>query len=71
MVDLKNAEDFQSIRDLFPILKKCVYLNSNSLGAVPAQVAEDLLSFYQTWAEKGVSAWGETWWELPRKIGLE
>jgi kynureninase len=71
MVDLKNAEDFQSIRDLFPILKKCVYLNSNSLGAVPAQVAEDLLSFYQTWAEKGVSAWGETWWELPRKIGLK
>jgi len=71
MVDLNNSKDFQSIRNLFPILKKCIYLNSNSLGAVPAQVAEDLLSFYQAWAEKGVSAWGETWWELPRKIGLK
>ncbi|MFC2161550.1 aminotransferase class V-fold PLP-dependent enzyme [Acidobacteriota bacterium] len=71
MVDLNNVEEFQTIRDLFPILNKCVYLNSNSLGAVPSQVSEDLLSFYQIWAEKGVSAWGETWWELPRKIGLK
>ena len=69
MVDLNSAEDFQSIRDLFPILHKCVYLNSNSLGAVPTQVAEDLMSFYAAWAENGVSAWRETWWELPRKIG--
>jgi kynureninase len=69
MINLNSTEDFQSIRDLFPILKKCVYLNSNSLGAVPSQVAEDLLSFYQAWAEKGVSAWQDTWWELPRKIG--
>ncbi len=69
MVDLNSAEGFQSIRDLFPILNKCVYLNSNSLGAVPTQVAEDLISFYKAWAENGVSAWRETWWELPRKIG--
>jgi len=69
MVDLNIAEDFLSIRKLFPILQKCVYLNSNSLGAVPTQVAEDLLSYYQAWAEKGVSAWQETWWELPRRIG--
>jgi len=69
MVDLNSAEDFKSIRDLFPILHKCVYLNSNSLGAVPTQVAEDLMSFYTAWAESGVSAWRETWWELPSKIG--
>lgn len=69
MVDLNEAEDFQSIRDLFPILKKCVYLNSNSLGAVPAQVARDLISFYRAWAERGVSAWRDSWWDLPLKIG--
>ncbi len=69
MLDLNSAKDFQSIRDSFPILKKCVYLNSNSLGAVPAQVGEDLMSFYKAWAERGVSAWQETWWDLPRKIG--
>ncbi len=69
MVDLNSAKDFQTIRDFFPILKKCVYLNSNSLGAVPTQVADDLMSFYRAWAERGVSAWQETWWDLPRKIG--
>lgn len=71
MVDLNSAEDFQSIRDLFPILRKCVYLNSNSLGAVPNQVAEDLMSFYKAWAENGVGAWRETWWDLPSKIGYK
>ncbi len=69
MINLNRAEDFKSIRDLFPILHKCVYLNSNSLGAVPTKVAEDLMSFYTDWAEKGVNAWREMWWELPSRIG--
>jgi kynureninase len=67
--DLKT--DLQKLRDRFPILKRCVYLISNSLGAVPSQVEDDLLDFFRIWAEKGVSAWEEEWWGMSRRTGNE
>ena len=67
--DLKK--DLPKIRDRFPILKGCVYLISNSLGAVPSQVADDLLGFFRLWAERGVSAWEEEWWEMSSRTGNE
>ena len=70
-MNLNDTKDFKSLRGLFPILQKCVYLNSNSLGAVPTQVAEDLMLYYMTWAEKGVKAWREIWWDMPLRIGRQ
>lgn len=65
--DLKrNLED---IRKEFPILEQCVYLISNSLGAVPKKAAGHLKRFYSLWAEDGVSAWEKEWWDLSRKVG--
>jgi len=57
------------IRKEFPILERCVYLISNSLGAVPEKALENLQKFYQMWAEEGVSAWQKEWWDLSRKVG--
>lgn len=68
-LDLKK--DLEQIRNLFPILNRCVYLISNSLGAVPSRVAEDISKFYRLWAEKGVAAWEEEWWDLSLRIGSE
>jgi kynureninase len=55
-------------RDEFPILEKCTYLISNSLGAMPRGVYASLRHFADTWAEHGVSAWGVEWFELNRKV---
>ena len=56
-------------RDEFPILSRCNYLISNSLGAMPRGVYESLQCYADTWAEQGVSAWGSGWFELPQTVG--
>ncbi len=56
-------------RDEFPILSACNYLISNSLGAMPRGVYESLRYYADTWAEQGVSAWGNGWFELPQTVG--
>jgi len=61
--------DLETIRKEFPILDQCVYLISNSLGAVPKKAADHLNRFYSLWAEDGVSAWEKEWWDLSGKVG--
>ncbi len=56
-------------RDEFPILGRCNYLISNSLGAMPRGVYDSLRYYADTWAEQGVSAWGTGWFELPQTVG--
>ena len=56
-------------RDEFPILSRCNYLISNSLGAMPRGVYDSLHYYADTWAEQGVSAWGTGWFELPQTVG--
>ncbi|UCE41866.1 MAG: aminotransferase class V-fold PLP-dependent enzyme [Candidatus Aminicenantes bacterium] len=62
-------KDLGRIRNNFPILEKCVYLISHSLGAVPLQVRDDLDRFYTLWADEGVTAWEKEWWLLSEKMG--
>ncbi len=56
-------------RGEFPILSRCNYLISNSLGAMPRGVYEALQTYADTWAGQGVSAWGAGWFELPQTVG--
>src|SRR6267154_403032 len=56
-------------RSLFPILARTNYLISNSLGAVPEAASARLQSYYTTWAERGVRAWEETWWQMVAELG--
>lgn len=51
------------MRHLFPILDKCTYLASHSLGAVPATAREALAEYWQAWAERGILAWDGPWWD--------
>ncbi|NIM59693.1 MAG: aminotransferase class V-fold PLP-dependent enzyme [Candidatus Aminicenantes bacterium] len=62
-------KDLALIRKEFPILERCVYLISNSLGAVPSKALENLKKFYKMWVEEGVSAWQKEWWDLSREVG--
>ena len=56
-------------RGEFPILERCNYLISNSLGAMPRKVHDSLKFYADTWGEHGVSAWGMGWFELPQTVG--
>jgi kynureninase len=67
--DWSLKKDLDRIRKNFPILDKCVYLISNSLGAVPLQVRDALERYYTLWAEEGVNAWEKEWWMLSKKVG--
>jgi kynureninase len=56
-------------RSEFPILDRSTYLISNSLGAMPRGVYDGLRSYADSWAERGVRAWEEGWWEMAVGVG--
>ena len=51
-------------RGEFPILDRTTYMISNSLGAMPRRVYEAMRAYADSWAERGVRAWEEGWWEM-------
>ena len=53
-----------SWRAEFPILERCTYLVSHSLGAMPRGAADNLAAYAASWNERGVRAWTEGWWTL-------
>ncbi|MGQ0642237.1 MAG: aminotransferase class V-fold PLP-dependent enzyme [Gemmatimonadaceae bacterium] len=56
----------------FPILDRTNYLVSNSLGAMPRGVPDQLAEYVDAWAELGVRAWLQGgWWEMPARVGDE
>ncbi|MDD5542417.1 MAG: aminotransferase class V-fold PLP-dependent enzyme [Acidobacteriia bacterium] len=60
---------FLKWRQEFPILEKTCYMISNSLGAMPRRTYEDLHSYGEVWATRGVRAWEEAWWMTPAGVG--
>ncbi len=62
-------DDLLRYRSQFPILKSTTYLISNSLGAMPQRVYDMLRDYADTWATRGVRAWQDQWWDLPRVVG--
>jgi kynureninase len=56
-------------RDRFPILSETTYLISHSLGPMPHAARDRLAEYADTWATRGVRAWGEGWWEMPLTVG--
>src|SRR5687768_2974988 len=55
----------------FPILERTTYLVSHSLGAMPRSVPDRLAEYVDTWAELGVRAWANGWWEMPLEAANE
>ena len=53
----------------FPILERTTYLVSHSLGAMPRSAKTRLAQFADEWAERGVRAWAEGWWDKPVTTG--
>ena len=64
-------DDLLRYRELFPILERTVYLNSNSLGPMPRTVRDQLGRYMDQWDQRGVRAWldDEGWWWMPLEVG--
>ncbi len=56
-------------RGEFPILDRTTYMISNSLGAMPRGVYDEMRAYAESWAERGVRAWEEGWWEMAVRVG--
>ena len=64
-----TEDDLRVWRREFPILDRCTYLVSHSLGAMPRGVPAELTAYTDLWAERGVRAWAEGWWSMPVTVG--
>jgi kynureninase len=62
-------DDLLKWRSEFPILHCSTYLISNSLGAMPRGVYDAMRGYADSWAERGVRAWEEGWWEMAVGVG--
>ena len=56
-------------RSEFPILDRTTYMINNSLGAMPRGVYDGMRAYADSWAERGVRAWEEGWWEMAVAVG--
>ena len=65
---MQTIDPLLARRSEFPILEKCTYLISNSLGAMPARTRTRLDEYADVWATKGVVAW-EDWLPLVTQVG--
>jgi kynureninase len=61
-------DDLLKWRAEFPILDRSTYLISNSLGAMPRGVYKNLQAYADSWAERGVRAWEEGWWDMATQV---
>jgi kynureninase len=62
-------DDLLKYRAEFPILDRTTYLISNSLGAMPRGVYDTMHTYADAWANRGVRAWEEGWWEMAVDVG--
>ncbi len=56
-------------RGEFPILERTTYMISNSLGAMPRGVYDQVRAYADSWADRGVRAWEEGWWDMAVGVG--
>ncbi|MFD3453812.1 kynureninase [Streptomyces sp. NPDC058691] len=67
---LDTADELAKVRDRF-VLDDVIYLDGNSLGALPAGVRDriaDVIS--REWGSLRIRSWGESgWWTAPERIG--
>ncbi|MFE7125089.1 kynureninase [Streptomyces sp. NPDC057617] len=68
---LDAADELAARRELFALTDGVVYLDGNSLGALPRHVPERLQDVIaRQWGELRIRSWTESgWWEAPERIG--
>lgn len=71
--ELDAADELGKLRERFTLPEGVVYLDGNSLGALPAGVAERLAEVAtEQWGTRLIRSWTEgeaNWWNAPERIG--
>lgn len=62
-------DELLKYRAEFPILSRYTYMISHSLGAMPRGVHDRLREYADLWDQRGIQAWEDAWWEMPKKVG--
>jgi kynureninase len=60
MIEPKVIPELARYREDYPILSDSVYMNSNSMGAMPRSVLGAMEEYFRLWEREGVEAW-HTW----------
>lgn len=71
VAELDRRDPLAKYRDAFAIPKGLIYLDGNSLGALPRSVATRVLdTVHEQWGEELIGSWNSYGWiELPEVIG--
>ncbi|HWZ59599.1 MAG TPA: aminotransferase class V-fold PLP-dependent enzyme [Gemmatimonadaceae bacterium] len=64
-----STDELLRWRPEFPILATTTYMVTHSLGAMPRRTRDRLAEFADAWATRGVRAWHERWWDMPKEVG--
>lgn len=71
--ELDAADELGKLRERFTLPEGVVYLDGNSLGALPAGVAQRLAEVAtEQWGTRLIRSWTEgeaNWWNAPERIG--
>jgi kynureninase len=68
-MELCKMDELLKWRGEFPILDNTTYMISNSLGAMPRGVYDEMRAYADSWGQRGVRAWEEGWWEMAVNVG--
>jgi len=68
-MELCKMDELLKWRGEFPILERTTYMISNSLGAMPRGVYDEMRAYADSWGERGVRAWEEGWWDMAVNVG--
>ncbi|MFN3238866.1 MAG: kynureninase [Pseudomonadales bacterium] len=67
---LDETDPLRASREAFHLNEGEVYLDGNSLGALPRVVADELnTAVAQQWGQRQIRSWNEGWIELPQRTG--
>ena len=67
---LDAADPLAALRDRFVLPDEVIYLDGNSLGALPRAAAPALADMAQRqWGERLIRSWNEGWIDAPQRLG--